>query len=78
MMASVQHGARAPMAARFGCTLLLLAMLAACAEHRPVENPCALADRPVSLGVLAENSARKVYALCLEQRMDAIVEALSK
>lgn len=77
-MSAVRLHARAHMAARFGGGILLLAMLSACAERGDVENPCALADRPVSLGVLAENSTRNVYALCLEERMEAMVEALSE
>lgn len=77
-MAAVRLGVWAPMATRFGGGLLLMAMLSACAERAEVENPCVLADRPVSLGVLAENSTRNVYALCLEERMEAMVEALSE
>lgn len=64
---TVRHGAS---------PLFLCLALVACADQTPVENPCLLADRLASLAVLVENSTRNVYALCLEERSDAMLEVL--
>lgn len=56
----------------------LLTMLQGCTERGDMAEPCDLADRPISLGVLAENSTRAIYKSCLDQRTQMMMEALGE
>jgi tagatose-1,6-bisphosphate aldolase non-catalytic subunit AgaZ/GatZ len=73
---SVSQAKVRPIVGRGASLLVLSLALVACADRPPAEDPCLLADRPASLAVLAENSTRNVYALCLEERSDAMLEVL--
>lgn len=58
--------------------LILCIALTGCSGLPAGKEPCSLADRPASLPVLAENSARNVYELCLEEHSDIMLQALLK
>lgn len=51
------------------CSALLLA---GCASVKMSSNPCEMAERPISLNVLVQNSMSGVYEACLSQtRLEA-------
>lgn len=57
-------------------TVLMAA--AACTPTQTLEDPCAAADRPVTLANLLENSFASAYEACLAEVRDEAVQELEK
>ncbi|WP_424941442.1 hypothetical protein [Aliiroseovarius sp. S253] len=54
----------------------VLTVAAACTPTQTLEDPCAAADRPVTLENLLENSFASAYEACLAEVRDEAVKEL--
>lgn len=57
-----------------GLAVVALCLAASgCAMPGKIDDPCAMANRDVSFGVLMENSISNVYNMCLERMRQQVV-----